>query len=308
VQRLHFSQTAADRNFHPAHQLRAAAPFTPTLFLNNRTFKYTGARQQFTVPAGVNWLTVVALGAAGAGQKRSHDQGGVARGGRVYAIIPVQPGEKLYVYVGGQGSTTGGFNGGGNPGSDPSQPGGYGGGGASDVRYGGDLRLDRVLVAGGGGGQGAGVFSQDPFGGKGGGATGGSGGSDPSGYAGGAGTGGTQTQGGLGGVGGYAFGSPQNGAPGNPGALGSGGSGGDGGYNPSPSGYNDGGGGGGGGGGYYGGGGGGGGSAAFASLYGAPGGGGGGGSSYIEPSAKKFQSWQGWKSATRDGLVVFSWR
>jgi len=35
--------------------------------------------------------------------------------------------------------------------------------------------------------------------------------------------------------------------------------------------------------------------------------GGGGGSSYIEPSARKYESWQGWKTATGNGLVVFSW-
>ncbi|MFY9665140.1 MAG: hypothetical protein WAK19_11895 [Candidatus Cybelea sp.] len=59
--------------------------------------------------------------------------------------------------------------------------------------------------------------------------------------------------------------------------------------------------GGGGGGGYYGGGGGGGGGFA------ANGGGGGGGSSYVEPIAIEPRMWQGWKNATGDGLVVFSW-
>ena len=38
------------------------------------------------------------------------------------------------------------------------------------------------------------------------------------------------------------------------------------------------------------------------------GGGGGGGGTYVEPSARKFQSWQGWKRAAGDGLVVFSWQ
>ena len=61
------------------------------------------------------------------------------------------------------------------------------------------------------------------------------------------------------------------------------------------------------GGGYYGGGGGGGGGAGVEGESG-PGGGGGGGSSYVEPSAKHVRMWQGWKDATGDGLVVFSWR
>jgi hypothetical protein len=61
--------------------------------------------------------------------------------------------------------------------------------------------------------------------------------------------------------------------------------------------------GGGGGGGYEGGGGGG----ASAADYGFGGGGGGGGSSYIESNAKDFHSWQGWKDAKGNGVVVISW-
>jgi hypothetical protein len=69
------------------------------------------------------------------------------RGGRVSAIIAVQPRETLYVFVGGEGNTYGhgGFNGGGDAGSS-SNP-GYGGGGASDVRASGDALRDRILVA-----------------------------------------------------------------------------------------------------------------------------------------------------------------
>jgi hypothetical protein len=280
---------------------------------HHHTFNYTGAEQSFLVPNGVSKITVVARGAAGAGYSSKarcgyHECFG--RGGRVYAIIPVRAGERLYVFVGGQGSTTGGFNGGGNPGTGPSQTGGYGGGGASDVREGGEKLHDRVLVAGGGGGQGSSNYYYDnAFGGKGGGSIGGAGDGlcFSSAYSGCGGAGGTQSQGGAGGAGGKGAG-PEAGAPGNPGALRRGGNGGNGGYNPSPSGPNEGGGGGGGGGGYYGGGGGGGGGAAFGSLYGSPGGGGGGGSSYIEPKASKFQSWQGWYRANANGLVVFSWK
>lgn len=58
-----------------------------------------------------------------------------------------------------------------------------------------------------------------------------------------------------------------------------------------------------------GGGGGGAGSYLYSYRYGcaASGGGGGGGSSYVEPSAKNFRQWQGWKNATGDGLIVLSW-
>jgi Glycine rich protein len=282
--------------------------------IGNKTFKYTGAQQSFTVPTGVTRITVVARGAAGGGEKcigsycYPHNLDYFGRGGRVYAIIPVRPGETLYVDVGGQGSdAAGGFDGGGKPG-----PGGgsYGGGGASDVREGGDSLSNRVLVAGGGGGQGG---SRDAVGGRGGGAIGGNGGSycyrGSSCIGGGAGAGGTQRQGGSGGEGGDSY---EPGQPGNPGTFGIGGNGGSGGcYYGSGNcgcGYANGCPGAGGGGGYYGAGGGGGGAGEYASIYGGPGGGGGGGSSYIEPSATKFHSWQGWKNATSNGLVVFSWQ
>jgi hypothetical protein len=34
---------------------------------------------------------------------------------------------------------------------------------------------------------------------------------------------------------------------------------------------------------------------------------GGGGSSYVDPSAEKSESWQGWKTATGNGLVGLRW-
>jgi hypothetical protein len=269
------------------------------------TFKFTGRIQTFTVPRGVTTLTVVARGAAGGGENcysYCHGHTYFGRGGRVYAVIPVRPGQTLYVVVGGKGSLGyGGFNGGGNGGSYSEA--GYGGGGASDVREHGDSIYDRILVAAGGGGQGGGDTCA--LGGSGGGKIGGTGGScNYSSYdeAGGGGGGGTQRRGGIGGPGGAGV-SGNNGTPGAHGGFGIGGSGGPAGSNPD--GYT--GSGGGGGGGYYGGGGGGGGGGAFASIYGGPGGGGGGGSSYIEPKATKFQTWSGWKNATTDGLVVFSW-
>lgn len=97
----------------------------------HKTFNYTGAEQMFTVPRGVKKLKVIAVGAQGGGDIQGF-------GGRVYAIIPVTPGEKLAVFVGGAGTSPGGgFNGGGAGGPSYGSSGyGAGGGGASDVRGG----------------------------------------------------------------------------------------------------------------------------------------------------------------------------
>jgi hypothetical protein len=138
---------------------------TPFAFTHHMTFRYTGKKQTFNVPSGVTRIRVIAVGASGGGSV-------VAHGGRVTAVIPVTPSERLAVYVGGAGtSSTGGFDGGGAGGrtcysSNGCGYSGYGAGGASDVREGGDALTDRVIVAGGGGGGGGGGF----YGGGGGGA------------------------------------------------------------------------------------------------------------------------------------------
>lgn len=280
----------------------------------HKTFQYTGGKQSFNVPAGVKSITVVARGAAGDGGTGSTSEHYeyFGRGGRVYATIPVRSGEKLYVFVGGRGDGSyqggNGFNGGGQGGEYPSCKGdhcySYGGGGASDVREGGDSLSNRILVAGGGGG--AGTARVATHGGGGGGLTGGDGGDSSSRSGGSGGSGGSQNGGGAGGGGG-SHGSYGSGGPGGNGEAGNGGSGGQAGYNGS--GYPQyGGAGGGGGGGYYGGGGGGGGAPPGADGGEGPGAGGGGGSSYVERKALKIRMWRGWKNATSDGLVVFSWR
>lgn len=261
---------------------------------HRKTFNYTGGKQSFTVPEGVHSLTVDARGAAGAsGCIRSSK---VGRGGRVYALIPVTPHQRLVVYVGGNdyylSEYAGGFNGGARP----------NGGGASDVRTGpGELR-DRIIVAGGGGGQGPGEslskYDQFGCGGSGGGLIGGNGtaGLDYGG-AGAGGSGGTQSAGGAGGSGGKRSGyCKKPGHPGRDGKRGVGGAG---------AASNGAGPGGGGGGGYFGGGGGGGGCPDDFNSNG--GGGGGGGSAYAEPSAKQVHIWENWKDATGYGLVTLSW-
>jgi hypothetical protein len=257
---------------------------TRPLVIHEHVFKFTGGEQLFKVPAGVRRLRVVARGAGGLALNSLYYYGG--RGGRVVAEIPVIPDEQLAVFVGGTTKNVkGGYNGGGAGNYSGDQE-SYGGGGASDVREGGDTLRDRIVVAGGGGGLG----ENGGNGGAGGGLTakpgqdGGDGSTGSSG--GGGGGGGEQSRGGDGGSGHE---------PGASGSRGTGGAGGGSQHN---------GGGGGGGGGYYGGGGGG---AGDEYEGGGGGGGGGGGSSYIEPTARKSHDWIGWKTARGDGLVIFTW-
>lgn len=179
------------------------------------TFTYTGAVQNWTVPANVTAITLEAWGAQGGNSSLVTG----AKGGYAKGRIPVTPGEVLNVYVGGQGSSYdssasfgslvgGGWNGGGDT-SNGTYSGttGAGGGGASDVRRGGTALTDRKVVGGGGGGAGGGVSTATGSGGGGGGGyfgggAGGSGGitSDTVTSATG-GLGGTQAAGGAGGAG-----------------------------------------------------------------------------------------------------------
>ena len=247
-------------------------------------FIYTGKEAKFVVRSGVTALTIVADGAQGGGDTQGNYSEAPGLGGEMSAAVPVRPGEKLYVFVGGEGGDQHrGYNGGGEGGSSDYDH-GYYGGGASDVREGSDALRDRILVAGGGGGAGGGYYDSCP-GGAGGGVTGGRGACHYSSSERGiGGAGGTQSNGGSGGAGGG-----HAGQPGTDGALGSGG---DGGASGSV------------GHGYYGGGGGGGGEA-YGSCSCRGGYGGGGGSSYIESNAHKVSNTQGVRS--RNGLVVISW-
>ncbi len=119
----------------------------------NQTFTYTGAEQTFVVPEGITAVQVTAVGGHG-GSGTPGGAGGPAA--QVSGVLSVNPGETLYLEVGGNGGeagpfSAGGFNGGGE--------GAGGGGGATDVRTSpraAGLAPDtRVLVAAGGGGGGA---------------------------------------------------------------------------------------------------------------------------------------------------------
>lgn len=165
------------------------------------TFNYTGSAQTYTVPAGITLIQIEAYGAQGGGLN-----GGL--GGEAIATIPVTPGAVLEVYVG-QNPTTqtgaGGWNGGGACTVDPcAGGGGWQGGGASDVRVAPYALANRIIVAGGGGGEGW----SDGVGGAGGGTTGVDG--EASWIAGTHGLGGTAVAGGAGGP--YASG-PDSPAP-----------------------------------------------------------------------------------------------
>ncbi len=272
---------------------------------HRRVFEYTGAKQMFKVPRNVTQIKVLALGANGSSQYG--EQFGF--GARVSAVIPLTPGERLWIFVGGNASgANGGFNGGAGGGAATGfggTGGGGGGGGASDVRVGSGRLDDRIVVAAGGGGEGGegGENSPGGHGGKGGGKRGRNGGEGKQSYSicnGAGGEGGTQTGGGSGGAGsdcGYT-----GGVSGVNGRLGAGGVGGDGGNKGFGEGAGA---GGGGGGGFYGAGGGGGG-ADSRNMFG-DGGGGGGGSSYVESSATNVRFWPGWKKPHVGGLVLLDW-
>ena len=143
------------------------------------TFLYTGAPQDWTVPAGVDKATFTLTGASGgaAGGRLG------GRGGGVTATLDVTAGTLYRLYVGGRGGSDtdspgerglGGWNGGGN-GAGPLNPAGAGGGGASDLRVAPYGTSNRLVVAGGGGGPGSHVWGDVPRGVPGAGGNGGSG-------------------------------------------------------------------------------------------------------------------------------------
>ena len=121
------------------------------------SFKYTGAFQSFTIPSGVYSISVTLVGAGGGSSGLSHVYYGTGgRGAQLQFNLAVTPGDVYYLFVGGRGKGllidgslivyAGGYNGGGN-GTGASS---YGGGGATDIRFGGTALSNRIAVAGGG--------------------------------------------------------------------------------------------------------------------------------------------------------------
>jgi gliding motility-associated-like protein len=118
---------------------------------NSATFNFTGQVQEWVVPPCVYEVCTDVRGAKGGGVNGGN-------GARITICIPVQPGDVLYLYVGGmgtQGNNSGGWNGGGSGHASfgGNGQGSWGGGGASDIRIGGTALANRVIVAGGGGGR-----------------------------------------------------------------------------------------------------------------------------------------------------------
>lgn len=170
-----------------------------TIVAGSQTFNYTGATETFTVPAGVNSINIQAWGAQGGNLSSSFCTQMGALGGMASGSLSVNPGDVIYVNVGQQGQLTNAINAGYSP--NAFNGGGKGwtwnshygsassGGGASDLRVGGNSLNNRVIVAGGAGGG----TCNGCIGGTGGGLIGGSGGCS-------GGNGGTQIAGGTGGV------------------------------------------------------------------------------------------------------------
>lgn len=145
---------------------------TDTIYLSSNSdvidFDYTGAVQTATLTPGTYKLEC--WGAQG-GYRSNASRGG--KGGYSIGTISISQSTTLYINVGGSGNSVssatnniypGGFNGGGY------RYGYKGGGGATDVRIGNNSLYSRVIVAGGGGSDGA----ADKTGKHGGGTSGGS--------------------------------------------------------------------------------------------------------------------------------------
>jgi hypothetical protein len=190
-----------------------AAPPAALAAQSIHLFNYTGAMQNWTVPAGVHTAHFDVRGAQGGG----NDVFGIpvisgGEGGRTVAEVRVIPGEVIHIFVGGKGGdggtcphrnppaeqSRGGFNGGGNGGvCNHGGSGGGGGGGASDIRVEGTHLTNRYIIAGGGGGSSEKLYVPCGFsvGGGGGGHEGAHGVAAVDGCTGG--TGGTRTSGGA---------------------------------------------------------------------------------------------------------------
>jgi len=218
--------------------------FGASSFAQTFNYSFTGSEQFLVVPPCIDSIIIDMAGGQGGGANEFGSVGSNGGlGGRVQAVLSVNAGDSVFIYVGESGfpatqsaGGAGGFNGGGNGQNAFGDYSGGGGGGASDIRINGHTVSFRSIVAGGGAGGGFDCSFGSEFGGAGGGLSGNTGGHCVNvGYGGG---GGTQVAGGPGEPGFNGWGQ------GGDGTLGVGGDGG----NPSA--------GGGGGGGYYGGGGG----------------------------------------------------
>lgn len=153
---------------------------TTTACIGSKTYEFTGAEQQFVVPACAKTLRVQAYGASGGNAFNLAFANPVGGKGAYLDVTLGVPAlgladETLYIFVGGvgaNGTTTaaglGGWNGGGNGGyrRDSQNPPSWvaaagGGGGATDLRFQGRALAQRLVAAAGGGGA-SGACTDDP--------------------------------------------------------------------------------------------------------------------------------------------------
>ena len=156
---------------------------------------YSGTYKTITLPKGTYKLEC--WGAQGGSYNTTYAGG---KGGYSYGTLTLTKDTALYIYVGGQGTSTGtsttgsisgGYNGGGNGYSSSTSYLCSAGGGGSDIRVGTSNINYRIIVAGGGGGSGSYDTSSRYSGGAGGGTSGVTGGRYSTSYR--AGTGGSAT-------------------------------------------------------------------------------------------------------------------
>ncbi len=197
------------------------------------SFAYTGTVDEWVVPANVTSIDVVAAGASGGASapgSGSQGTGAGGDGGAVHAVLPVTPGEKLSVVVGGVGETglansttpaAGGFGGGASAGARSNgQAYGSGGGGGGGTFL---FSPNSLLIAAGGGGGGSSFSGSAVYGGAGG--SSGDGKSGSSAYGAPSGGGATDTGPGEGGAQSYSGASGSSTFASSPSVLGKGGAG-----------------------------------------------------------------------------------
>ncbi|WP_298211959.1 leucine-rich repeat domain-containing protein [Acidovorax sp.] len=126
-------------------------------------FSFTGAEQSFVVPSGVSTARFHLLGAQGGdgiGGGGGNGTGGTGGTGGAGAAVSgthaVTVGETLSIWVGGQGSQAVNPGGLGGLNALPASSRAGNGGGATDVRRGGNTQANRIAIAAGGGGGGNG--------------------------------------------------------------------------------------------------------------------------------------------------------
>lgn len=114
--------------------------------LTNKVYEFDSISQAQTFTSECSGKYKLEVWGAQGGYRNSSDNGG--KGGYTSGEITLNNKDKLYIYVGGSGNS-GGYNGGG------TRSIGHGGGGATDIRL-NDSLYSRIIVAGGGGSDGAG--------------------------------------------------------------------------------------------------------------------------------------------------------